>query len=59
MKLKYKVKPVPIFLGLGSAYLFLAAAMNDAEMPYLFVFFTAGVALLHFIAAKLIYDRRI
>jgi hypothetical protein len=33
--------------------------MNDAEMPYLFVLFTAGVALLHFGIAKLIYDRRI
>ncbi len=59
MKLKYKVKPVPIFMGLGFAYLYLAAAMNDSGLPYLFVFFTAGVAILHFIAAKLIYDRRI
>ncbi len=52
------MRPVPIFLGLGSVYLFLAAAMNDHGMPYVFVFFVTGVAILHFIAAKVIYDRR-
>ncbi len=53
------IKPVPIFLSLGFAYLYLAAVMNDSGLPYLFVFVTVGTALLHFIIAKLIYDRRI
>ncbi len=57
--MKIRIKPVPTFMGLGSVYLLLAAAMNDHGMPYLFVFFVAGVALLHFVIAKLIYDRRI
>ncbi len=59
MKLLFRLKPVPIFLGLGFGYLLLAGAMNDSGLPYIFVLFTAGVAILHFIAAKLIYDRRI
>ncbi len=54
-----KFKPVPTFIGLGFAYLYLAAAMNDTGLPYLFIFFTVGVAVLHFLIAKLIYDRRI
>ncbi len=59
MKLKYKVKPVPTFVGLGFGYLYLAAAMNDGGMPYPLIFLTAGVAILHFIGAWLIYDGRI
>jgi hypothetical protein len=49
---------VSAFMGLGFIYLLIAGAMNDAELPFVLVLLMGGVALLHFVAAKVIYDRR-
>ncbi len=43
---------------LGFVYLLIAGAMNDSGLPYLVVFFVAFVAVLHFVVAKILYDRR-